>query len=138
MDFYRYAESELYRMADAALGNFVERAAACGVNVTTSVKVGDPGEVIVSEARERGSDFIVLGDACKGRSEEYKARINVGKLLRSAPCSVLQVKADARAKDAVLACEAGQRTDNAPDSEKPFIDAGIMPAKKEELCRKRS
>jgi nucleotide-binding universal stress UspA family protein len=106
MDFYRYAEAELYRMADEALAKFAQRAAACGVNVTTSVRVGDPGEVIIDDARERGSDLIVLGDACKGRSEEYKAKINVGKLLRSAPCSVLQVKADARGKDVVLAGEA--------------------------------
>jgi len=110
MEFFRYAESELYRMADAALGSFTKRAAACGLAVTTSVRVGDPGEVIALDARERGSDLIVLGDACEGRSEEYKARINVGKLLRSAPCSVLQVKAHAREKDASLtgeACAAG-------------------------------
>jgi len=73
--------------------------------VTTSVRVGDPGEAIVDDARERGSDLIVLGDVCKGRSEEYKARINSGKLLRSAPCSVLQVKATAREKEAALAGE---------------------------------
>ena len=102
MEFYRYAEMELYRMADTALGRFAQRAADCGVKVTTSVLVGDPGEVIVNKARERGADLIVIGDACKGRSEEYKARINVGKLLRSAPCSVLQVKANAREKGAVL------------------------------------
>jgi len=106
MEFYRYAEAELYRMADEALGKFAQRAAACGVSVTTSVRVGDPGEAIGDDARERGSDLIVLGDVCKGRSEEYKARINVGKLLRSAPCSVLQVKADAREKDAALTGEA--------------------------------
>ena len=71
-----------------------------------SVLVGDPGEVIVSESRERGSDLIVLGDACKGRSETYKARISMKKLLRSAPCSVLQVKATAREEDAALTAEA--------------------------------
>lgn len=106
MDFYRYAEAELYKMADAALGEFARRAAACGLTVTTAVRVGDPGGAIVDVARERGSDLIVLGDACKGRSEEYKARINVGKLMRSAPCSVLQVKATAREKDAARAGEA--------------------------------
>lgn len=106
MEFYRYAETELYRMADEALGRFAERAAGCGVHVTTSVLVGDPGEVIVKDALERGSDLIVFGEACKGRSEEYKARINVGKLLRAAPCSVLQVKPSAREKDALPAGEA--------------------------------
>jgi nucleotide-binding universal stress UspA family protein len=106
MDFYRYAEAELYKMADAALSGFVQRAMARGLTVTTSIRVGDPGEVIVSESRELGPDLIVLGDACKGRSEEYKAKINVGKLLRSAPCSVLQVKATAREKDLALTAEA--------------------------------
>lgn len=105
MDFYRYAEAELYRMADEALGSFVRRAEACGLHVTTSIRVGEPGDAIVDDARERGSDLIVLGDACKGRSEEYKARINVGRLMRSAPCSVLQVKSISRDKDAVLAGE---------------------------------
>jgi len=103
MDFYRYAESELFRMADAALEDFVRRAAACGLNVTTSVRVGDPGEAIVSESRERGSDLIVLGEAGGKRSEEYKAKISMNKLLKSAPCSVLRVKAAAREeKDATL------------------------------------
>lgn len=95
MEFFRYAETELYRMANEALGKFAQRAAACGLTVTTSVRVGDPGEVIVSESRDRGSDLIVIGDAGGGRSEEYKARISVGKLMKSAPCSVLQVRTGA-------------------------------------------
>jgi len=105
MDFFRYAEAELYRMADEALGKFAQRAAACGVTATTSVRVGEPGEVLVNEARERGFDLIVLGDVCKGRSEEYKAKINVRKLLRSAHCSVLQVKASTRKTDATIISE---------------------------------
>ena len=43
MEFYRYAESELYRMADVALTGLGHRAEAHGLNVNTSVRVGDPG-----------------------------------------------------------------------------------------------
>jgi nucleotide-binding universal stress UspA family protein len=96
MDFFRYTEAELYRMADAALVKFRDRAAACGLNVTTSVRVGDPADIIVSESREQGADLIVLGDVGNGRSEEYRARISIHKLMRSAPCSVLRVKATDR------------------------------------------
>lgn len=112
MEFYRYAESELYRMADAAMGAFVQRAETCGVHVTTSVRVGDPGEVIVSESRERGSDLIVLGDAGRGRSREYKAKISMKKLMRAAPCSVLQVKTSAGSNNSALTgqgCVSGEK-----------------------------
>jgi len=95
MVFYRYAESELYRMADAALTGFVQRAAAHGLNVQSSVRVGDPGDVITEEAGAFGVDLVIIGSCSNGRSEEYRAKISLNKLLKSAPCSVLRVKADA-------------------------------------------
>jgi nucleotide-binding universal stress UspA family protein len=93
MEFYRYTEAELYKMADAALSKFVHRAAACGVKVTTSIRVNKLEEAIVSEARAQGSDLIVLGNVGKERSEEYRAKVSLGKLMKFAPCSVLRVKA---------------------------------------------
>jgi len=95
MDFYRYAESELYRMADAALTGFVQRAEACGLNVKSSVRVGDPGAVIAEEAGALGADLVIIGSNSNKRSEEYRAKISLPKLLKSAPCSVLRVKANA-------------------------------------------
>jgi len=92
MEFFRYAETELYRMANTALAAFAQRAEAAGLTITTSVRVGDPEQVIAGEAGELGADLIVLGSACQGRSSEYKARISVKKLMKAAPCSVLQVK----------------------------------------------
>jgi nucleotide-binding universal stress UspA family protein len=94
MDFYRYAESELYRMADAALTGFVQHAGAYGLNVKSSVRVGDPVDVISEEAAAIRADLIVIGSNGSKRSEEYRAKISLVKLLKSAPCSVLRVKPD--------------------------------------------
>ena len=95
MDFYRYAESELYRMADAALTGFVQRAETRGLNVKSSVRVGDPGDVIAEEAGTLGADIVIIGSSSNRRSEEYRAKISLIKLLKSAPCSVLRVMAGA-------------------------------------------
>jgi len=95
MDFYRYAESELYRMADLALTGFVQRAETHGLNVKSSVRVGDPGAVIAEEAGALRADLVIIGSSSNRRSEEYRAKISLIKLVKSAPCSVLRVKADA-------------------------------------------
>ncbi len=93
MAFYRYAESELYRMADEALTGFMQRAAAQGLDVTVSSRVGCPSVVIAEEAGNLGADLIVIGSDSSSRSEEYRAKISLSKLMKSAPCSVLRVKA---------------------------------------------
>lgn len=95
MEFYRYAESELERMAGAALDGFVQRALSEGLSVTVSVRVGEPSDVIADEAMALGSGLIVIGSDGSKRSEEYRAKISPAKFLKSAPCSVLRVKADA-------------------------------------------
>jgi nucleotide-binding universal stress UspA family protein len=94
MDFYRYAESELYRMADAALTGFVQRAEAHGLSIESSVRVGDPCDVIAEKAGTLGADLIIVGSNSNRRSEEYKAKISIVKLMKSAPCSVLRVKTE--------------------------------------------
>lgn len=91
MEFYRYAESELYRMADAALTGFVQRAEAHGLNVKSSVRVGDPGDVIAEEAGALGTDLVIIGSNNSVRSEEYKARISLKRLMKLTPCPVLVV-----------------------------------------------
>ncbi|MFA5810332.1 MAG: universal stress protein, partial [Thermoleophilia bacterium] len=112
MEFFRYAETELYRMANAALAEFAQRAAAEGLTITTSVRVGDPEPVIAREAGELGADLIVLGSACQGWSREYKAKISMKKLLRAAPCSVLQVKTSPGSNNSALTgqgCVSGEK-----------------------------
>jgi nucleotide-binding universal stress UspA family protein len=94
MEFYRYAESELYRMADTALTAFAQRAKVHGLNVKSYVRVGDPSGVITEEAAALGTDLIVIGSAGSLNSEEYRAKISLNKLVKSATCSVLRVKAD--------------------------------------------
>jgi len=87
MDFYRYAESEFHRRAEEVLAHL--RSVAGDRDFTTAVRVGDPAEVITDEARVRAADLIVIGGRSPVRSEEYRARLSVKKLLKQAPCPVL-------------------------------------------------
>lgn len=89
MEFYRYAESQFNIRAEEVLRAFAERAK--GIKVATSVKVGDPAEVIAEEARDRQIDLVVIGDKGNVRSEEYKARISLKRLMKLTPCPVLVV-----------------------------------------------
>jgi nucleotide-binding universal stress UspA family protein len=92
MDFYRYAESEFYLRAKEVLDAFGEHAR--GMEVTTAVKVGEPTEVIADEARDKGVDLIVIGGSSNGRSEEYKAKVSLKRLVKLAPCPVLVANND--------------------------------------------
>lgn len=87
MEFYRYAESQFNIRAEEVLKAFAARAE--GLEVATAIKVGDPAEVIAEEAKDRQIDLIVIGGNSDVRSEEYKARISLKKLMKLAPCPVL-------------------------------------------------
>lgn len=87
MEFYRYAESQFNIRAEEVLRAFAKRAK--GMEVATSVKVGYPAEVIAEEAMNRHIDLIVVGGNSDVRSEEYKARISLKRLMKLAPCPVL-------------------------------------------------
>ncbi len=87
MEFYRYAESELFRRAEEVLG--AARRAAADIYVTPHTRVGEPTEIIAETAEELGVDLIVLGPSGGARSEEYQARVRLKKLLGRAPCPVL-------------------------------------------------
>lgn len=89
MEFYRYAESQFNIRAEEVLKAFAERAKE--IKVATSVKVGNPAVVIAEEAMERHADIIVVGGNSDVRSEEYKARISLKKLMKLVPCPVLVV-----------------------------------------------
>lgn len=87
MEFYRHAESEFYLRAEEVLDAFGEHAK--GIEVATAIKVGEPAEVIAEEARDIGADLIVIGGESSVRSEEYKAKVSLKKLVKLAPCPVL-------------------------------------------------
>ncbi len=87
MEFYRYAESEFNLRAKEVLEAFKQH--ANGMEVSTAIKVGEPAEVIAEEAKDSHVDIIVIGASSTGRSEEYKARISLKKLIKLAPCPVL-------------------------------------------------
>jgi len=48
-------------------GELCELAADAGVDCTTAIRSGDPGEEIVEHADEEGLDAIVVGSAYKGK-----------------------------------------------------------------------
>ncbi len=87
MEFYRYAESEFYLRAEEVLKAFGEHAK--GIEVTTAIRVGEPAEVIAEEAKDIEADLIVIGGESKERSEEYKAKVPMKKLIKIAPCPIL-------------------------------------------------
>lgn len=87
MDFYRYAESQFKLRAEEVLKAF--KHLAKGIQVTTAIKVGEPAEVIAEQAKEMDISLIVIGGKSSVRSEEYRARVSLKKLLKLAPCPVL-------------------------------------------------
>lgn len=90
MDFYKYTETELFRRAKEVLQDFQSR--STGIEVVPSVIVGDPVEIIANEAKNKEVDLVIIGDKSNDRSEEYKARISLKKLLKLAPCPVFVAK----------------------------------------------
>ncbi len=92
MEFYKYAETEFNRRAEEVLEALREH--STGIEVTISIRVGEPAEVIAEEARDKGIDLIVIGSSSNRRSEEYKAKVSLKKLVKFAPCPVLVANND--------------------------------------------
>jgi len=95
MDFYRYTESELYRMAHTALAGLVDRGKTHGLTVTSSIRVGGLEEAIAEEAAAVQADLIVIGSSGGRRSKEYRAKVSLNTLVKKTPCSVLRIKSEA-------------------------------------------
>lgn len=87
MEFYRYAESQFNIRAEEVLDAF--RARTQWLEVTTAIRAGEPAEVIAEEAKIKNADLIVIGVGSNKRSEEYKAKVPMKKLIKIAPCPVL-------------------------------------------------
>lgn len=92
MEFYKYAETVFIRSADEVLEALMKH--STGIEVTTSIRVGEPAEVIADEAIDKGVDLIVIGSSSNKRSEEYKAKVSLKKLVKLAPCPVLVANND--------------------------------------------
>jgi nucleotide-binding universal stress UspA family protein len=92
MEFYKYAEAEFIRRAEEVLDALREH--STGIEITTSIRVSEPAEAIAEEARDRGGDLIVIGNGSNRRSEEYKAKVSLKKLVKLAPCPVLVANND--------------------------------------------
>lgn len=66
----------------------VERLKACGLAAEGIVKDGNPGKVIVREAKEWNADLIVIGAASHGKLHSIVTGNIPQYVLNHAPCSV--------------------------------------------------
>jgi nucleotide-binding universal stress UspA family protein len=74
---------------DRILAIAEESAAARGIEATSAMAEGDPGEVLVSLAERHGADVIVVGS--KGMERRVLGSVP-NTVTHKAPCSVLVVK----------------------------------------------
>jgi nucleotide-binding universal stress UspA family protein len=65
-----------------------ERLTARGITVDTAIRDGDPGKVIVNEAKEWGADLIILGSHGHTRLVRMVIRSVAQYVIDHAPCSV--------------------------------------------------
>ena len=63
-----------------------------GMQVTTKILEGNPKDVILDEARERGADLIVMGSHGYGRLRRMVLGSVAGAVVANAPCSVQVVR----------------------------------------------
>lgn len=89
---YGEAVGELEAEGHRALTALEERAAAAGVPFTRLLAAGQPRQVILEVARDRGADLIVMG--AHGRSGLERAILgSVSEhVVRHSPCDVLVVR----------------------------------------------
>ena len=78
-------------MAEAVVQEAVEAADPKGVDVETSVREGDPAEVIISYAEDIGADLIVVGNKGMTGARRFILGSVPNKVAHHAPCSVLIV-----------------------------------------------
>jgi nucleotide-binding universal stress UspA family protein len=100
---------------------------AAGVDLRVSVQSGDPAEIVVLHASDRGSDLIVIG-ADHGRSGGRRASPVAEDVARSAPCPTLMVRTGSTApaasfSHALLAIDVDAPPLEAADRVLPLVDS---------------
>ena len=88
-EFYRSLESELDKLAQAAIDRATQRAAESGVKASGKIRRGSPADEIVGEAKDWSADVVVL--STHGRTG--LGRLFLGSVANAvvhhAPCPVL-------------------------------------------------
>jgi nucleotide-binding universal stress UspA family protein len=94
-EYQRELEADAARYLDEAR----ELARRKGVSLVTATASGSVHAEIRKSAVERGIDLLVLGEFSGVRSRRDEFYDETERAMRSAPCSVLVVKADARIQE---------------------------------------
>jgi nucleotide-binding universal stress UspA family protein len=77
---------------EASLTDAASFARAAGVNAKTHAREGDPAEVILAVAEERGSDIIIVGNRGMTGAKRFLLSSVPNKISHHAPCSVMIIR----------------------------------------------
>ena len=88
-EFYRSLSSELEKMAQTGVEKSAQQATSKGLQASSIVRHGSPGDEIVAEAVDWGADVIVM--STHGRSGLVRALLGsvANRLVNHAPCPIL-------------------------------------------------
>ena len=86
--------AELMKTATAQLGDLKNRVAARGISIQTRVATGIPSEEILAAAKAEDSDLVVVGTKGKTGLEHVLVGSTAERVIRTAPCPVLSVRAE--------------------------------------------
>jgi nucleotide-binding universal stress UspA family protein len=85
-------EEQAKGRAEAYLAPFLERAKEAGFEVTGEVATGEPAQEIVSAARARGVDLIVMSTHGIGATGRHSLGSVAMRVLQEADCPVLMIR----------------------------------------------
>jgi nucleotide-binding universal stress UspA family protein len=77
---------------EASLTDAASFARAAGVETKTHAREGDPAEVILAVAEERGADVIIVGNRGMTGAKRFLLSSVPNKISHHAPCSVMVIR----------------------------------------------
>jgi nucleotide-binding universal stress UspA family protein len=84
---------DLRRRGESLLSASLSRVPST-LRVTRQLREGDPGETIITTAREWDADLIALGSDSRGRLAHFLLGSTADAVIRRAPCPVITVRQD--------------------------------------------
>jgi nucleotide-binding universal stress UspA family protein len=87
--FGRYVEGMLENDAKRELAGVESRCRERGLAYESVLRLGDPAEVALAVAAERGADLVVVGPPRRKGEEGLRSRMDLDKLVRGLPCPLL-------------------------------------------------
>lgn len=104
VDTHRAHDADVETEAEAALSRAARRAEEAGARPTTRIVAGEPAEVLVAEARERGADLLCVGPDAGLLHGALRIGRTAAHVIREAPCSVLVARPAGPAFPTRIAC----------------------------------